>query len=163
MINESVEEALNAQTNAEMYSAYLYLSMSASLSDKGLSGMAHWMRKQAEEEMEHAMKIYDYVIESGGKVILSDIAATPDQWDSAVEVFEHVYAHEQKVTGMIHGLVDLASVEKDHATQNFLQWFVKEQVEEEDHSREILDKARLIGNNGPGLFVLDRDLGQRGI
>ncbi|MDP6157114.1 MAG: ferritin [Candidatus Thermoplasmatota archaeon] len=163
MINKSVGEALNAQTNAEMYSAYRYLSMSASLSDKGLSGMANWMRKQAEEEMEHAMKIYDYVIESGGRVSLFDIEATTDQWDSALAVFEHVYAHEQKVTGMIHGLVDLASGEKDHATQNFLQWFVKEQVEEEDHSREILDKARLIGNNGPGLFLLDRDLGQRGI
>ena len=162
MLNQTMEEALNTQTNAEMYSAYLYLSMSASLSDKGLHGMANWMRKQAEEEMEHAMKIYDYVIESGGKVSLFNIEATPDQWDSALAVFEHVYAHEQKVTGMIHGLVDLASEEKDHATQNFLQWFVKEQVEEEVHSREILDKVSLVGNNGPGLFVLDRDLGQRG-
>jgi len=162
MINKTVEDALNTQINAEMYSSYLYLSMSTSLRDKGLPGMANWMRKQAEEEMEHAMKIYDYVMDSGGRVILSDIEATPDQWDSPLAVFEHVYAHEQKVTVMIHKLVELASGEKDIATHNFLQWFVEEQVEEEEHSSAILDKAKLVGDDGPGLFMLDRDLGKRG-
>ena len=162
MINRTVEQALNTQINAEMYSSYLYLSISSSLRYKGFPGMANWMRKQAEEELEHAMRIYDYVMDSGGMVTLLDIEATPDQWDSPLDVFEHVYAHEQKVTGMIHKLVELASKEKDIPTHNFLQWFVDEQVEEEEHSRAILDKAKLVGDHGPGLFMLDRDLGKRG-
>jgi len=162
MLSKKMEEALNDQINAEMYSSYLYLSMSSYFSGKRFPGMAHWMREQAKEELDHAMRIYDYVIESGGNIKLSDIVATNNGWKDPHAVFEQVYLHEQKVTGLIHKLVTLALEKKDLATYNFLQWFVEEQVEEEDHSRTILDKAKLVGNDGPGLFMLDRDLGQRG-
>jgi ferritin len=161
MLNKEMEKALNVQVNAEMYSAYLYLSMSAYFQSKSLSGFASWMRVQAQEEMVHAMKIYDFVNERGGRVILEPIEAPPKDWDSPLATFEAVYEHEQKVTGLINELVELALEKHDHATNIFLQWFVSEQVEEEDSANDVVEKIKLVGDAKGGLFMLDRELGQR--
>ena len=161
MLNNDMEKALNAQVNAEMYSAYLYLSMSAFFQSKSLSGFAGWMRVQAQEEMVHAMKFYDFINERGGRVILEPIEAPPTDWDSPLATFEAVYAHEQKVTGLINELVELALEKHDHATNIFLHWFVSEQVEEEDSANEVVEKIKLVGDAKGGLFMLDRELGQR--
>ena len=135
MLSKSMEEAINRQVNRELYSAYLYLGMSAYFSSVNLAGFAKWMRIQAKEERAHAMKFYDYIVARGGKIALLGIEAPKTKWASATKVFEEVYAHEQKVTGMINALVELATKEKDHASFEMLQWFVKEQVEEEDLCR----------------------------
>lgn len=161
MLKKSIESALNKQVNAELYSSYLYLSMSAYFETISFKGFANWMRKQAEEEKEHAMKIYDYINDTGGKVILTKIDGPRTEWKSALEVFEEVYAHEQKVTALIHDLMDLAIREKDYATQQLLTWFVAEQVEEEANASEILDQIRLIGDAGGHLISLSRELGTR--
>jgi ferritin len=161
MIHEKMQKALTEQLNAEMYSSYLYLSMSSYFQSIELAGFANWMRVQANEELMHAMKIYDYVIERGGRVMLRQIDSPPTEWDSPTAAFEHVYEHEQKVTGLINGLVDLAIKEKDHATNNFLQWFVAEQVEEEASASGVLQKVKLVGSAGEGLLMLDRELATR--
>lgn len=161
MLSEKMESSLNKQVNAELYSSYLYLSMSAYFSETNLNGFAHWMRLQAREEMEHGLKIYDYINERGGRPVLVGIDAPPKSWNSPVDVFENVLSHEQKVTGMINDLVDLAIQEKDHATNNFLQWFVSEQVEEEASASEVLHKVKMAGSDGGGLFMLDQELGKR--
>ena len=161
MLNNDMEKALNAQVNAEMYSAYLYLSMSAYFQSKSLGGFASWMRVQAQEEMVHAMKLYDFINERGGRVILAPIEAPPTEWDSPLATFEAVYEHEQKVTGLINELVELALEKHDHATNIFLQWFVSEQVEEEDSANDVVEKIKLVGDAKGGLFMLDRELGQR--
>jgi ferritin len=161
MLNNDMEKALNAQVNAEMYSAYLYLSMSAFFQSKSLSGFAGWMRVQAQEEMVHAMKFYDFINERGGRVILEPIEAPPTDWDSPLATFEAVYEHEQKVTGLINELVELALEKHDHATNIFLQWFVSEQVEEEATAGTLVDKLKLIGKDANGLFMLDSELAQR--
>lgn len=161
MFSENMEKALNDQTNAEMYSAYLYLSMAAFFQAEGLSGFSTWMRVQAREEMVHAMKFYDFINERGGRVTLQPIEAPPDAWDSPLAVFEATYRHEQKVTTLINNLVDLALAEHDHATHIFLQWFVTEQVEEEDSANEVIQKINLVGDAKGGMFMLDRELGQR--
>jgi len=161
MLNNDMEKALNAQVNAEMYSAYLYLSMSAYFQSKSLGGFASWMRVQAQEEMVHAMKIYDFINERGGRVILAPIEAPPTEWNSPLATFEAVYEHEQKVTGLINELVELALEKHDHATNIFLQWFVSEQVEEEDSANDVVEKIKLMGDARGGLFMLDRELGQR--
>jgi ferritin len=161
MLKENVQEALNEQLNAELYSSYLYLSMSAYFQSVELKGFANWMRVQAQEELMHAMKFYDYVNERGGRVILKEIATPQTEWDSPKAAFEHVYQHEQKVTGLIGNLVELAIKEKDHATNNFLQWFVTEQVEEESSAKEGLEKIKLVGNESSGLLLLDQELAQR--
>ncbi len=161
MINSKVETALNEQVNAEIYSSYLYLSMSSYFSSINLSGFAQWMKSQALEEMVHAMKIYDYINERGGRVLLTAIDAPPTSWDNPVVVFTETLAHEQKVTGLINNLVDIAIAEKDHATNIFLQWFVSEQVEEEASVDEVLQKLKMVGDQGHGLFMMDRELGAR--
>jgi ferritin len=161
MLSKNIEEALNRQINRELYSAYLYLAMSAHFENVNMKGFAKWMRIQAKEEQAHAFKIYDYVIARMGKVVLSSIEAPKAKWASAGKVFEEVYAHEQKVTGMINALVELAIKEKDHATFEMLQWFVKEQVEEEEHASEILGKIECIGDIPGHLFCLDRELVKR--
>lgn len=161
MLNKKIEKAFNEQMNAEMYSAYLYLSMGAYFQSVGMPGFANWMRVQAQEEMVHAMKFFDHINERGGRVTLKAIDGPPTEWDSAVAVFEHVYEHEQKVTGLINNLVNLAIEEKDHASRSFLQWFVDEQVEEEDSASTVLDRLKLIGDSGNGLFMMDGELGQR--
>ena len=156
-----MEKALNEQINAEMYSSYLYLSMESYFQSIGLAGFASWMRMQAQEEMFHAMKIYDFVYERGGRVILAAIDQPPAEWKSALDVFENVLSHEQKVTGLINDLVNLALDERDHATNIFLQWFVTEQVEEEAGVGSVLDKLKLVGDDTSGLFVLEQELGKR--
>jgi ferritin len=161
MLNKKIEAAFNGQMNAEMYSAYLYLSMSAYFESTGMAGFANWMRVQAQEEMVHAMKFFDHVNGRGGRVTLKAIEGPQTEWKSAVAAFEHVYEHEQKVTSLINGLVNLAIEEKDHASRSFLQWFVDEQVEEEDSASTVLDRLKLIGDSGNGLFMMDRELGQR--
>jgi ferritin len=161
MISKTLETALSRQVNRELYSAYLYLSMSSYFESTNLKGFARWMRMQAKEEQMHAMKIYDYVVARGGKVALQDIEAPKNKWVSAGKVFEDSYAHEQKVTGMINGLVDLAIKEKDHATFEMLQWFVKEQVEEEEHANDILNQIKIIGDVPGHLFYLDHQLAKR--
>ncbi len=161
MIKEKIQTALNEQLNAEMYSSYLYLSMSAYFESVALKGFANWMRVQTQEELTHAMKFYDFIQESGGKVILTAVDAPQIQWDSPLAAFEHVYKHEQKVTGMINNLVNLAVTEADHAANNFLQWFVTEQVEEESSADEIVQKMKLSGDDRSALSFLDKELGKR--
>jgi len=161
MIKEKVQGALNGQLNAELYSSYLYLSMSAYFQSVDLSGFANWMRTQAQEELMHAMKFYDYIIERGGRVTLKKIGDPQTEWESPEAAFEHVLKHEEKVTGLINKLVDISIKEKDHATNLFLQWFVKEQVEEEASANEILKKVEMVGDEGSGLLILDQELGKR--
>lgn len=161
MLNEKVQEALCEQLNAELYSSYLYLSMSANFSAMDLSGFANWMRIQAREELMHAMKFYDYINERGGRMTLKEIITPQKEWESPKSAFEHTYSHEQKVTGLINDLVDMAISEKDHATNNFLQWFVEEQVEEEASSSGVLKKLELIGDDPSGLLMLDSELALR--
>ena len=161
MLSKTMEKALNGQINAELYSSYMYLGMSAWFSSNGMAGFANWMRQQAQEEMFHAIKFYDFVGGRGGKVALEAIAKPPGSWKNAIEVFQATLAHEQKVTGLINTLVNQAVEERDHATNIFLQWFVSEQVEEEANATAILDKLKLIGKETGGLFALDQELAQR--
>jgi len=161
MISKNMEKALNEQINAEMYSAYLYLSMESYFRSLDLSGFANWMRVQVREEMVHAMKIYDFVDQRGGRIILKSIAVPQTEWKSPLAVFEATYKHEQKVTGLINELVSLAIKEKDHATHTFLQWFVNEQVEEESSADKIIQQMKMMENAPGGMFMLDRELGQR--
>ncbi len=161
MLSEKILEALNEQINAEFYSAYLYLAMSAYFEAKNLKGFANWMRVQAQEETTHAMRIYDYVVERGGRVKLMVIEQPPAEWSSPLEAFEAAYNHEVKITGMINKLVNLAMEEKDHATYNMLQWFVAEQVEEEASTDEIVQKLKMLGKDSRGILMIDRELAQR--
>lgn len=161
MIKKKIEEAFNGQMNAEIYAAYLYLSMSADLERKNLPGFANWMRIQAQEEMTHAMKFYSHIIERGGTVRCGAISAPPAEWKDVVDIFKAALGHEEKVTGMINDLVDIASGEKDHAAGMLLQWFVSEQVEEEASVMEILGKLEIAGDTAGGLYMLDREMAQR--
>ncbi len=161
MISNKMVDALNEQVNAELYSAYLYLSMESYFKAQNLNGFANWMKVQTQEEVSHAMKIYDFIDERGGRVLLKAIEGPPTDWDSALAVFKAAYEHEQKVTGLINNLVDLAIKEKDHATNSFLQWFVNEQVEEEASADEIVQQLKMMENAPGGMFMLDRELGQR--
>jgi ferritin len=161
MLEKKMEEALNRQLNAELYSSYLYLSMAAYFLSRNLPGFANWMRVQAQEELVHGMKFYDYVAERGGRIALANIEGPPTEWESPEAVFGNVYEHEQKVTGLINELVNLAIQEKDHASNNFLQWFVSEQVEEEASACDVLEKVKLVGGSPNALLLLDRELGQR--
>lgn len=156
-----MEKALNEQVNWELYSSYFYLSMSSYFESISLAGCANWMRVQAQEELFHAMKIYDYINERGGRAILAAIAQPPSEWKEPLNVFEEVLSHEQKVTSLINNLVNLALDERDHATNNFLQWFVAEQVEEEASASAVLEKFRLIGSDKSGLFSIDLELAKR--
>ena len=161
MITKKMQQALNEQINAELYSAYLYLSMEAYFKSENLPGFANWMRAQTQEELMHAMKIYDFLNERGGRVILKRIEEPPTQWDSPLAAFEAAYKHEQKVTGLINDLVNLAIEEKDHATNSFLQWFVNEQVEEESSADEVVQKLKRVEKAPGGMFMIDQELGQR--
>jgi ferritin len=161
MLSEKIQDALNGQLNAELYSAYLYLAMAAYYEDSDMPGFANWMRVQAQEELSHAMKFYDYIVQRGARVLLDTIEKPPTEWDSALNVSEHVLEHEQKVTGLINELVNLALEEKDHATNNFLQWFVAEQVEEEESAGGVLQKVRMASDSPSGLLMVDRELALR--
>lgn len=161
MLSEKTQEELNKQLNAELYSSYLYLSMSAYFHSVNLRGFANWMRVQAQEELLHVAKFYDFVNERDGRVILRPVEGPPSEWASPLAAFEDAYRHEQKVSGLINKLVDLSIEEKDHATNNFLQWFVAEQVEEEASANDIVQQLKLLGDDRNGLFMLDRELAQR--
>lgn len=163
MFQEEMEKALNEQLSWEIYSAYLYLAMSAYFEGLGLPGFAHWMKAQSAEELMHAMKFYKYIFERDGKVILKEIPAPPETWNSPEDVFEYAYKHEKEVTSRINNLMALAKKLNDYATENFLNWFVDEQVEEEASFKEILSKLRLIKQNPQGLFYLDSELAKRAL
>ncbi len=158
MLKEKVQQALNEQINAEQYSALMYLSMSAWLEDKGLSGFANWMYVQYQEELTHANKIFKYVVERSGKVSLKSIDQMPVEFESVIQIVEKTLEHEQHVTSLINNILDIAVAERDHATQSFLKWFVDEQVEEEANVTQLLDSLQLIEGKGNGLFMLDREL-----
>ena len=161
MISKNIQTALNKQLNAEYYSSYFYLSMSAYFEANDLQGFAKWFRMQADEEYAHAMKIFDYVYQIGGEVELQKIDGPKTEWNSFLDVFKDTFEHEQVVTKSINELVDLAQNEKDHATVNFLQWFVSEQVEEEATAQMNVKKMEMIGDSKSGLFMLDNELGSR--
>ncbi len=161
MMNSTIQDAFNKQINAELFSSYLYLSMSAWLEWRGFKGMAQWMRMQEQEERIHAMKFIDFVGERDGRVVLTTVEKPRSEWSSPLDVFDDVCEHECKVTGLINELVELSVAEKDHAANNLLQWFVGEQVEEEATAREVRDKLKLAGDNGAVLFMIDQELGQR--
>jgi ferritin len=161
MLTEKMQKALNGQLNAELYSSYLYLSMNAYFKSVNLDGFANWMYYQTQEELEHAMKFYDFIIQRGGKVELMQVETPPTEWSSPLAVFEATLEHEQKVTGLINDLVDIAHEERDHATNIFLQWFVSEQVEEEENVGGVLEQLKLMGDAQGGLFMIDRELAKR--
>lgn len=163
MINEKMLDAINEQIKWELYSSYLYLSMSAWYNSIGLRGFANWERIQAMEERDHALKLYDYVLSRGGIIELQPIDAPPSSWESPEKAFEFQYAHEQSVTAKINNLVEIAQEVRDHATYNMLQWFVDEQVEEEDNAHAILEQLKAVSDEtGKGLlFMIDKDLGAR--
>ncbi|MFO8109865.1 MAG: ferritin [Thermoplasmata archaeon] len=161
MIKESIVEAINKQINAEMYSGYLYLSMAVDFGEKNLDGFEHWMRLQAQEELDHGMRFMDYLQERGGHVELETIEKPEVEWKTPLEAFEYVYRHECKVTGMINDLVDLAEKEKDRATVNMLQWFVDEQVEEEDSADEIVQKLKMVGDSPSALLMMNERMAER--
>ncbi|MBQ9595413.1 MAG: ferritin [Synergistaceae bacterium] len=160
-ISDAMHNAINDQIKAELDSAYIYLAMSAYFKASGLDGMAHWMKKQYKEEVEHAEKFIDYLYERGERVIIPDIAKPKESYTDALEVFKTAYAHEQYVTSRIYKLVDLAVSEKDYATQSMLKWFVDEQMEEEDNTGSIVAKFELLGNDKHSVYMIDRELASR--
>ena len=161
MLNPKIQDAFNKQINAEVFSSYLYLSMSTYFDSQNLKGMANWMLIQAQEELQHAMKFLNFINERGGRVLLTQVEGPKTEWNSPLDVFEDAYRHECKVTGLINDLVDLSLGEKDHAANVFLQWFVTEQVEEEASAQEVADQLKLAGDQGGVLFMLDRELAKR--
>ncbi|WP_297060172.1 ferritin [uncultured Duncaniella sp.] len=161
MLNSKVQDAINEQINAELYSAYLYLSMAQYFEAEGLPGFANWFKVQFQEEQAHATIFMNYVNQRGGRVLLKAIEAVPTTWESSMAVFEATLVHEQKVTALINSLYTLAMNEEDYATRDRLNWFVSEQVEEEDNCRELIDKLRLIGDNGMGIYMLNTELAAR--
>ncbi|MDR2040562.1 MAG: ferritin [Bacteroidales bacterium] len=159
-LTKKLSDAFNQQIKAEMWSSNLYLSMAVYFMNMGgLDGCVNWMKKQAEEELEHAHKLIDYSVQRGGKAIVNQIDAVPTEWENPQAVFEHVYKHELQVSEMIDQLMDLAIAENDKATQEFLRWFVTEQVEEEDSAKSILDKFNVFGVHG--LYSINHDLAKR--
>jgi ferritin len=161
MLTKKVETALNKQINAELYSGYMYLAMSSHFETANLPGFAAWMKAQAGEELGHAMKMFEFVVERRGTVALDAVDKPPSKWVSPLKTFEAVLEHEQKVTGLINKLADLAAAENDHATGVFLQWFINEQVEEEASADAIVQKLKLAKDSSGALLMLDRELGKR--
>ncbi len=161
MLSEKMQDALNAQINAELYSSYLYLAMAAHFESQNLLGFANWMHKQSGEENTHGMKFYHYINSRRGRVLLSALEGPKTEWKSPLAVFQDSLKHEQKVTGLINKLMDLAISESDHATISFLKWFVDEQVEEEANVDAVIQDLKRIGDAPQGLFILDRELAGR--
>jgi ferritin len=162
MLNDKIEAALNDQLQKELQSAYVYLAMSASCEASSLPGMASWLRTQWQEEIGHAMKFYNFIVDRDGRVELKALDAPKTDYGSALEVFEEALRNEQEVTAAINDLYQLVSQERDFASQALLDWFVTEQVEEEASVQQIIDDLTRVGDQGEGLFLLDRELGQRG-
>lgn len=161
MLSKKMEEALNAQINAELWSAYLYLSMAAYAHGNGYPGIGNWFQVQFQEEQDHAKILFNYIIQRDGHVTLKAIDAVPTDWESLLSLFEDTLAHEQKVTGLINNLFALSTAENDFATQSMLKWFIDEQVEEEETAKNIIDNLKMINNNGYGIYMLDKELGAR--
>lgn len=161
MLNQKIQEALNEQINAEFWSAYLYLAMACNFEAEGLTGIANWFRIQFQEEQAHAQIFMNYVHARGGRVELKPIAEVPNKWECPVCAYKDTLAHEQKVTSLINNIYALAEQEHDYATREKLNWFISEQVEEEETAQELIDKLQLIGDNGYGLYMLDQELGAR--
>lgn len=161
MLSKRLQTALNDQIKEELESAYIYLAMCAYFEAQNLRGMAHWMRLQAQEEVKHAMKIFDFINDRGGRVELRAMDKPPADFKSPLDAFQKALAHEQKITGFINKLYDLADDEDDYPTEVMLQWFIEEQVEEEKSASEVVEQLKLIGNQGAGLLILDKHLGER--
>lgn len=161
MLDSDVQDAINTQIRNEYYSSYLYLSMSAYCESRSFPGCASWLRRQSEEELVHAMKLFDYMVDRGGRVVLESIDQPPSEFGALLEVFEEVLEHEREVTGMINSLYDLAVSQNDHATAVALHWFIEEQVEEEKSAEEVVEKLKLASDSGAALMILDAELGSR--
>lgn len=157
----AVQDAINEQIKNELYSGYVYLAMSAHFEERNLNGFAHWMRLQAQEELGHAMRLFDYLQDRGGHVVLEAIDQPPTKWSEPLAIFEHALEHERKVTGMIDDLYGLAREKRDNATQVALQWFITEQVEEEASAEAAVDQLRVAGDNAAALLMLDQKFGAR--
>ncbi len=162
MLSKSVLDEMNQQIKDELFSAYLYLAMSAHFEAESLPGFASWMRSQANEEQEHAMKFFDYINDRGSRVVLEGLEKPPVKFGSPQEVFQAALGHEQKITGRINKIYSVASKEADYASQVFLQWFLTEQVEEEKTASDILEMLKMAGDNRNALMMIDRSLGSRG-
>jgi ferritin len=161
MLSSNLLSSINNQINKELFSAYLYLGMSAWCDSENLSGAAHWLKAQAAEEQEHALKFYEFVLDRGGKVALDAIDKPEQEFESLLDLFEQVLEHERKVTSLINGLYKAALAEGDYPTQVFLQWFINEQVEEEKNATMIVDTLGMVGLQGAAVFMVDRQLGAR--
>ncbi|MDP2806562.1 MAG: ferritin [bacterium] len=161
MIKQNVQDIINKQINAEMYSAYLYLGMAVWCQDQNLPGAAQWFKAQAKEEMAHAMRFYKFLEDTNSQIALKAIDAPPAKWASLLNAFEDAYKHEQKVTAMIYEIVNLAAKEGDHATVSMCKWFVDEQVEEEAQTLAIVEKLKMAGDSKGALLYIDKELGKR--
>lgn len=161
MISNKIQDAINAQINAEFWSAYLYLSMGMHFEAEGRQGVANWFKIQFQEEQAHAQIFINYLNQRGGRVVLKAIDAVPTSWESPLDAFKATLEHEQKVTAMINNIYAIAEAENDYATRDRLNWFVTEQVEEEDNARQLIDKYAMIGDNGMGQYMLDQELAAR--
>jgi ferritin len=161
MLKPKIESAINEQINAEIYSAYLYYAMAAYFEEQSLTGFSHWLRVQALEELTHVQKFFGYVFERGGHVQFKEVEAPTGGWDTPLAVFQNVYEHEVEVTAKVNALLDLAIAESDHATSNFLQWFVSEQVEEEATADQVVQRLKLVEKTEGGLFLLDQEMDKR--
>lgn len=160
-VGKRTYEALNKQVTEELASSYLYMSMSAVLSDMGLDGCASWMMKQSEEEYQHAMKIFHHLLDRGVKVKLLPIPASKQEWRAPLHIFEEMQRHEQKVTSLIYAIYEAAVADKDYATVSFIQWFIDEQVEEESIAADLLDRLRKMQGSDLGVLMFDNELAQR--
>jgi ferritin len=161
MLSKKISEEMNAQIKHELASAYLYLAMSAQFEAENLPGFAHWMRVQAQEEVEHAMKFYNFIFDRNGNVVLQAIEQPPSNFGTPLEAFQKALDHEKKISGLINSIYASADKENDYASKVFLNWFVEEQVEEEKNATAIVETLKLIGDSKNGLFMLDRQLGSR--
>ena len=161
MLSKNLQDAINAQVNAEFWSAYLYLSMSADAEAKGFKGVSNWFYVQFREEQDHARILMNYILARGGRVELAPIAAVKTSWGSQLEAFEETLVHERKVTALINDLYDLAIAEKDHATSSMLKWFIDEQVEEEESAASIIESLKQVEGNKLGLYMIDKELAAR--
>jgi len=161
MISERMQQAMNDQIKHETFSAYLYFSMAAYFHSKGLDGMAQWMKAQAQEEFGHALRFFNHINDRGGRIELQALEKPESKWNSPQNVFEAALQHEQFITGKINDLAKIADDENDRAAGIMLQWFISEQVEEEDSVGKVLDMLEIVGHQGPGLLMADRELGQR--
>lgn len=161
MLSKTIEDALNAQVNAELWSAYLYLSMAHNFEADGKSGIANWFKVQFQEEQAHAEIFMNYINSRGGRVWLKPIDAVETEWATPLDAFKATLEHERKVTALINNLYAMAEAERDYATREMLNWFISEQVEEEESAQELIDKFSLIGNDGMGIYMLDQELAAR--